>query len=211
VRGVNAAAHVLDVHQVFSIANAIGPSDVASARNTERESSDPMANQKPNDANNPAGNQGNPKNAPRTDGGNMQGDSGSKPSNENRQQGREGMDAPRNEQNRPAGKPAPQYDDRPSQQRGGSSDTQNPAAPLPNPKTPAYGDQEESDPRRLDVDAGGKSRTADKGTADKGMTDKGMTDKAGDKTRSGNTQANQANDAGRTGGKTAGDSAGKRA
>lgn len=153
-----------------------------------------MANQRPQDANNPASNQGNPKtNAPRTDGGKTQGDSGTKPAGENRPQGRDGVDAPRTEQNRPAGKPAPQYDDRPAQQRGGSGDSKNPAAPLPNnPKTPNYGDQEDNDPRRLDVDASNQAQ-------------------AGDKKRSGTTPAKEANDAGgRSGTKPAGDQSGKR-
>lgn len=54
-------------------------------------------------------------------------------------------------------KPAPYYDDRPAQQRGGSGDTQKPDAPR-NPKTPHYGDKEEGDPRRLDVDASDQQR-----------------------------------------------------
>ncbi len=153
-----------------------------------------MANQQPHSPNNPAGNQGNPKtNVPREDSGKTPGDSGTKPAGDNRPQGREGVDAPRTEQNRPAGKPAPHYDDRPSEHRGGSGDTKNPAAPLPNPKTPNYGDQEDNDPRRLEVDGSDKSR-------------------AGDKTRSGTTSTNESNDdSGRSGSKTTGDQPGKRA
>jgi hypothetical protein len=105
-----------------------------------------------------------PKNAPRSgDQGAAKNPSGTKPAGENRPQSREGVDAPRTEQNRPAGKPAPHYDDRPGQQRGGgSAESQDPNAPLPNTKTPNYGDKEPGDPRRLDVESAGREKTGDR-------------------------------------------------
>lgn len=100
-------------------------------------------------------------------------ESGTK-STEKRSPGREGMDAPRNEQgnrgaagnrneqgnepgkqpNVPA-KPGPQYDDRPDHVRQDERGTQQaPGSALPNRGTPNYGDAEPNDPRKLDVDAG---------------------------------------------------------
>ncbi len=116
-------------------------------------------------------------NAQRSDGKSdmSKNESGTKPAGENRSQGREGVDAPRTEQNRPAGKPSPQYDDRPGQQRGGSGDAKNPDAPLPGTKMPNYGDKESGDPRHLDVDAGGKNKSGDREQA--GATQGGSKDK----------------------------------
>mgnify|MGYP000543947693 CR=1 FL=1 len=120
-------------------------------------------------------------NAQRSDGKSdmSKNESGTKPAGENRSQSREGVDAPRTEQNRPAGKPSPQYDDRPGQQRGGPGDAKNPDAPLPGTKTPNYGDKEPGDPRHLDVDAGGKNKSGDRAQA--GSTQGASKDKGADK------------------------------
>lgn len=92
--------------------------------------------------------------------------SGTRPA-DNRSTAREGADASRDEKgNRqepanPSGQSNLRVDDRPEQpqRRDDRSGPQAPGAPLPNRRTPNYGDAEPNDPRKLDVDAGTGGRT----------------------------------------------------
>jgi hypothetical protein len=59
----------------------------------------------------------------------------------------------------PAEPKMPRFDDRPASTSGGSERSEPARQPEPKPSTPGYGDQETSDPRRLDTESGARRQT----------------------------------------------------
>ncbi len=115
-----------------------------------------------NQPNNPTGGANADKSQNKAPAPNAERQTGNTKPADSRNPGREGVDAPRNEQgnrneptNKP-GKPMPRVDDHPEPKRKDdrTDSQQAPGAALPNRGTPGYGDTEPNDPRKLDVDAG---------------------------------------------------------